>query len=112
LPPGTHTLRLEADPANIIPESNEADNVYVKDIVVLARVPVGPPAFSQIEALPTGALRLTWSQAAKGMTLQRSASLVNPQWQDIPGSETVTQVALPLSGQSAFFRLAAKGASL
>lgn len=40
LSPGTHTLEIEADPDNDVPESEEADNEYVKTIVVVSAAEV------------------------------------------------------------------------
>jgi hypothetical protein len=48
---------------------------------------------------------VTWNDAGKGMTLQRTASLSNPKWEDVPGSEGTNRVTLPMTSASEFFRL-------
>jgi hypothetical protein len=50
-------------------------------------------------------LILTWDYAP-GFVLQRTASLANPQWSDVPGSEGQTGLQLPVTSGNEFFRLA------
>lgn len=50
-------------------------------------------------------LILTWD-FAPGFVLQRTASLANPQWNDVSGSEGQTGLQLPMTSGSEFFRLA------
>jgi hypothetical protein len=49
-------------------------------------------------------LRLSW-KGRPGIRLQQSATLTNPGWQDVPGSDGVSQLDLPLDAAGAFFRL-------
>ena len=53
---------------------------------------------------PTG-LRLEWPVTALGSKLQRTASLTNPVWQDVPGSETATTITIPVTDTAEFYRL-------
>jgi len=50
-------------------------------------------------------LVLTWD-FSPGFMLQRTASLSNPQWSEVPGSQGQTAVQLPLTNSNEFFRLA------
>ena len=43
LPAGNHTIRIRLDSTNAIPESNEGDNQYTKNIVVSGPVPTPTP---------------------------------------------------------------------
>jgi hypothetical protein len=49
-------------------------------------------------------LRLSWL-GGPGIRLQRTTSLSNPDWQDVPTSEGASGVRLPLPGAASFFRL-------
>lgn len=55
--------------------------------------------------IANGRLNLGWHEMAKGMKLQRTTSLINPDWQDLLGSERTNFVSLPIWGGSEFFRL-------
>jgi hypothetical protein len=48
---------------------------------------------------------LTW-EYSPGFVLQRTTSLDNPTWSDVPDSENTTSIILPLSSGNEFFRLA------
>lgn len=50
-------------------------------------------------------LILTWENAP-GFVLQRTTTLIDPAWSDVPGSEGNTSIWLPMTGDSGFFRLA------
>ncbi len=50
-------------------------------------------------------MRLDWPAPALGAKLQRTVTLTNPVWQDIPGSETATTVTLPLANAAESLRL-------
>jgi hypothetical protein len=52
-----------------------------------------------------GALVLSWAAAAIGLRLQRTAGLVNPDWQDVPDSETTNRVLVSVLTGHSFFRL-------
>ncbi len=56
-------------------------------------------------ALRPSGLRLEWPATALGAKLQRTSSLTNPAWQNVPGSETAITVTLPLGDLMEFFRL-------
>jgi hypothetical protein len=47
---------------------------------------------------------LHW-EGAPGVKLQRTLSLTNPVWSDIPGSESQSTIGVPISTSSQFFRL-------
>ncbi|MBI2948894.1 MAG: xanthine dehydrogenase family protein molybdopterin-binding subunit [Verrucomicrobia bacterium] len=49
-------------------------------------------------------LRLTWN-GGPGVKLQKSASLNNPVWQDVPDTDGRSSVSLPLADGAAYFRL-------
>jgi hypothetical protein len=63
------------------------------------------PAITR-QFIQNGKLNLQWNEPARGMTLQRSTSLENPDWQDMQGSQTMTSVELQLWGGPEYFRLA------
>jgi hypothetical protein len=50
------------------------------------------------------ALTLSWN-GSPGIKLQKAASLTNPDWQDVAGSEGASQIELPRDAAAAFFRL-------
>lgn len=62
------------------------------------------PFISEVVLTPNG-LHLGWSTFVLGSTLQRSASLTNPLWQDVPGSDGTTSVTVPMLNDVEFFRL-------
>jgi hypothetical protein len=62
------------------------------------------PAFTS-QSVANKDLTLTWNQAARGFTLQRTTSLPEAAWEDVPNSETTNSVVLPIVNLSAFFRL-------
>jgi hypothetical protein len=49
-------------------------------------------------------LALSWA-GGPGIKLQKTTSLTNPNWRDVPGSEGVSQIELPCAEAAAFFRL-------
>jgi hypothetical protein len=49
-------------------------------------------------------LTLSW-KGGPGIKLQRTASLANASWQDVAGSEGVSQITVPCTEPAAFFRL-------
>ena len=56
--------------------------------------------------IANGEFTIQWNEPAKGMKLQRTTSLANPDWQDLLGSENTNAVFLRIWGGSEFFRLA------
>ncbi len=56
-------------------------------------------------ALTPSGLRLEWPVTALGSRLQRTTSLQNPLWQEVPGSETATSATLPVANAAEFYRL-------
>jgi len=64
----------------------------------------GLPLSLTVALTPTG-LRLDWPATALGSKLQRTATLANPVWQDVPGSETAITITLPVADAAEFFRL-------
>jgi hypothetical protein len=62
------------------------------------------PGFSAARPVP-GGLSLQWNNAATGFKLQRTASLTTPNWQDVPASQAVNTLTLPLTNGAEFFRL-------
>jgi len=49
-------------------------------------------------------LEASWS-GSPYMKLQKTTSLMNPDWQDVAGSHGVSSMDLPATDRSAFFRL-------
>jgi hypothetical protein len=62
------------------------------------------PGFIPVR-LAAGGASLQWNNAATGFKLQRTASLTSPNWQDVPGSQAVNTLTLPLITGTEFFRL-------
>jgi hypothetical protein len=62
------------------------------------------PAITRTERTAEGLL-LQWNDAAMGMTLQRTTSLVKPDWQPLAESEFANRVTVPMSSGPEFFRL-------
>jgi Fe-S cluster assembly ATPase SufC len=62
------------------------------------------PAITHAERTGNG-LTVEWNDPAKGMTLQRTTSLTNPDWADLLGSEATNRVTLPIWSGNEFFRL-------
>jgi hypothetical protein len=86
------------------------DFVYVPhgfnglEILKLTRTSTEPPHF--IASVGTGGLlTLTWNDAANGFTLQRASVISGADWQDVPGSEAVTTLEVPITEAAGFFRL-------
>ncbi len=69
---------------------------YEFDLGVLLRLSV---------ALTPAGLRLEWPATALGSKLQRTASVSQPLWQDVPESESETTITLPVADAAEFFRL-------
>jgi len=63
-----------------------------------------PPLRLNPVVLEGNALRLSWL-GGPGIRLQRTASLLPPEWQDVPDSEGVSSLELSLTNRQAFFRL-------
>jgi uncharacterized delta-60 repeat protein len=61
-------------------------------------------AFTHVE-LGAGRLVLQWNDAAKGMKVQRTPTLTNPNWQDLPGYEGTNTATLSIGSGPEFFRL-------
>ena len=68
--------------------------------------PYAPPTLQITRSLQSGEAVLSWPVAAKGMKLQRTPSLINPNWQFVAGSDATNQTTLPIGTGNAFFRLA------
>ena len=49
-------------------------------------------------------IRLSWN-GGSGIKLQKTAILINPIWQDVPGSEGQSSISMPAADATAFFRL-------
>ena len=64
-----------------------------------------PPPVIRSFSRSNGTLVLTWDDAP-GFNLQRTASLDDPDWSDVPGSTNARSLSLPLTGGSGYFRLA------
>jgi hypothetical protein len=56
-------------------------------------------------SINTDSLILTW-ESAPGFVLQRTTSMVDPVWSNVPGSEGNTSISLPITGPQEFFRVA------
>ena len=70
---------------------------------------ISPPAASALRisvSLQGANLTLSWP-GGPGIRLQKTASLTNPNWQDVPGTLGASSAVEPVSGQAAFYRLSA-----
>lgn len=56
-------------------------------------------------AASTGNMELNWGSGAKGMKLQRTPNLLNPDWQFVAGAEATNRVFLAMGSTNGFFRL-------
>jgi hypothetical protein len=54
---------------------------------------------------PAGHVLVSWASGATGMRLQHTASLANPDWQTVAGSETTNRITWPISSSERYFRL-------
>jgi CO/xanthine dehydrogenase Mo-binding subunit len=80
----------------------------------LNRLPMTPQrVLAAIQSLPLvlnpperlgDRIRLSWN-GGPGIKLQKTVSLTSPAWEDVPNTEGQSTVALPVSDQTAFFRL-------
>ena len=57
-------------------------------------------------SLQGASLTLTWP-GGPGIRLQKTTSLTNPNWQDVPATLGASSAVEPVSGQAAFYRLSA-----
>ena len=67
--------------------------------------PYPEPQLHIAPSVQNGNVVVSWANGATGMRLQRTASLTNPDWQIVSGSDTTNQVTLPIGRGNAFFRL-------
>lgn len=67
--------------------------------------PFGEPNLQAAPALSSGRVEVAWANGAKGMRLQQTSSLTNPDWQPVTGSEATNRITFPVTGNSAFFRM-------
>jgi len=83
-----------------------ANNAYVADhwggLLVLRITEL--PAITRTERV-ADRLVLEWNEPATGMTLQGTADLANPNWQDVPESSATNRAALLIRNNSKFYRL-------
>ena len=63
------------------------------------------PQLKIAPAVQTGKVVLSWISNATGMKLQRTSSLISPDWQLVAGSDTTNQISMPIGTGNAFFRL-------
>lgn len=81
------------------------DHLFVRDSDELKTYRIEQlPAITR-HSITSRRLDLQWNDPAKGMKLQRTTSLANPDWQSLLGSENTNSVSLPIWGESEFFRL-------
>jgi len=62
------------------------------------------PPFMKSISHSNGAVDISWEGWGEAQ-LQRTTSLANPDWQTLPGSENLNEMALPMRSGSEFFRL-------
>jgi len=60
------------------------------------------------QSVANGNLILSWNQAARGLTLQRTISFPQPLWEDVPNSEATNSMMFPFLSRSEFYRLQSK----
>ena len=103
LDPWTGEERPYAPAEMPIPQDGNGDGVARFDMGAIEFDPT-VPFITRVVLTPEG-LRIEWQATAIGATLQHSATLNPPAWQDVPGSETVTTVTVPVTQAQEFFRL-------
>lgn len=85
------------------------DNNWASDtgdpIVGYYLSPFPEPELQIAPSIQDGNVLVSWASGARGMKLERTTNLTNPDWQFIAGSETTNQMALPIGSDNAFFRL-------
>ena len=64
------------------------------------------PQLKITPSIQTGNVVVSWIRDATGMKLWQTASLSNPNWQFVAGSDTTNQVTLAVGTGNSFFRLA------
>ena len=69
----------------------------------ILRITELPAAFTRTPQLTQNGLSLEWNLV--GFTLQKTADLAKPLWQDIPGSESQISMEVPMDSDQGFFRL-------
>jgi len=72
--------------------------VSVLEMSLPGPLKLNPPVLS------VNTVTLSWN-GGPDIKLQRTPSLTNPNWQELPGSEGVSQIELPRDADAAFFRL-------
>ena len=73
----------------------------------------GIPAGLSVPLTVTASLQgttftLSWSGGAGPFQVQKATSLINPQWQNVGAPTTNTQITEPVSGATAFYRVASQ----
>lgn len=79
LAPGSHTVRIKADSANVIAESDESDNEYTKTITITAPTPtVATPIISPNGGNYSGSVQISLSCATSGATIYYTTNGSDP----------------------------------
>lgn len=99
------SFSLEASPELAPPPSNSWASDTADPIVGYSLSPYREPELQIAPSVQNASVLVSWPDSAKGMRLQRTSRLSNPDWQFIPGSESANQITLPIEGDNAFFRL-------
>lgn len=99
------SFSLEASPELAPPPSNSWASDTGNPIVGYYLSPYPEPQLKIAPSVQNGNVVVLWASGARGMKLQRTPSLANPDWQFIAGSETTNQVTLPVGTDNGFFRL-------
>ncbi|HWN93716.1 MAG TPA: hypothetical protein VNT99_01675, partial [Methylomirabilota bacterium] len=95
-------LVLDAQGNVILAGSGADDYLTLKIQTALPEIPTY--RFTSI-AFTNGNVQLTWTPAP-GLMLQRTTSLIPPDWQTVSGSTNTNRIVVPATGASGFFQLA------
>jgi len=67
--------------------------------------PYAEPMLQIAPGAPSTNVVVSWASGAVGMRLQRTSTLVSPNWQFVSGSEATNRMTLPITNTISFFRL-------
>ncbi len=78
-------------------------------VISLSAGPTEPASITAIALNPQGGLNLTWEGGTGPFQVQRSSSLVNPQWVDVGAPTEANTATVPAEEAAGFFRVVNAG---
>ena len=78
-------------------------------VISLSAGPTEPATITAIALNPQGGLNLTWEGGTGPFQVQRSSSLVNPQWVDVGAPTEAFTATVPAEEAAGFFRVVNAG---